>query len=139
MHLIYKLPNWARWILLPFASILTWFLVNVLGEIAAKILLFLSNPSGWSENFFEYFLNPGISGFCAVYIAMAFAPRKKKFVGYTAAFLWVAFAGALSFFNFMLKDWPALLSSITTIVGCAIAIHEPIPEEEIEEERSQIY
>ena len=95
MNLIYKLPKWLRWILLPFVSFLTILLVNILGKLAAKILLFLSNPGGWSENFFEFFLNPGIAGFCAVYIAMAFAPKNKKFVGYAAAFVWIAIAGAL--------------------------------------------
>ena len=92
--------------------------------------MFLSSPGGWSENFFEYVLNPGVAGFCAVYIAMIFAPKNKKIVGYTAAFLWVGFAGALAFFNIMLKEWPALLSSIFTIVGCAYAIYEIPPEED---------
>jgi hypothetical protein len=139
MHLILKLPNWIRWILTPFASIICWFLVNLLAKVAAKIFLFLSSPGTWSENFFEYFLNPGIAGYCAVYIAMMFAPKNKKLVGYTAAFLWVAFAGALAFFNLMLKEWPALLSSITTIVGCALAINEIPPEENSSDERSRIY
>lgn len=141
MNLIYKLPKWLRWILLPFASVVCWFLVNLLAKLASKIFMFLSSPGGWSENFFEYVLNPGIAGFCAVYIAMVFAPKNKKIVGYAAAFIWVAIAGALAVFNFMLKEWPALLSSITTIVGCAIAIYEPIAEEENREQEhgSRIY
>lgn len=139
MNLIYNLPKWLRWILLPFASILCWFLVNLLAKLAAKIFMFLSSPGGWSENFFEYVLNPGIAGFCAVYIAMILAPKNKKFVGYAVAFLWVGFAGALGFFNFMLNEWPALLSSITTIAGCAFAIYQPPPEEEQQDERSRIY
>jgi hypothetical protein len=139
MNLICKLPKWLRWILLPFASVIGWFLVNLLAKLASKIFMFLSSPGGWSENFFEYVLNPGIAGFCAVYIAMIFAPKHKKFVGYAAAFLWVGFAGALAFFNIMLKEWPALLSSITTIAGCAFAIYEPPPEEEQPDEHSRIY
>ena len=139
MNLIYKLPKWLRWILLPFASVIGWFLVNLLAKLASKIFVFLSSPGGWSENFFEYVLNPGIAGFCAVYIAMIFAPKHKKYVGYVAAFLWVGFAGALAFFNIMLKEWPALLSSITTIVGCAFAMYEPPPEEEQPDERPRIY
>lgn len=130
MNLIYMLPRWLRWILLPFASVICWLLVNLLARLAAKIFLFLSSPGVWSENFFEYFLNPGIAGFCAVYVAMIFAPNNKKFVGYVAAFLWVGFAGASAFFNLMLNEWPALLSSITTIAGCALAIYNPPPEEE---------
>jgi cytochrome bd-type quinol oxidase subunit 2 len=101
-----------------------------LASLAAKIFMFLSSPGGWSENFFEYVLNPAIAGFCAIYIAMVFAPKNKKFAGYATAFLWVGFISALAFFNFMLKEWPALLSSITTIAGCAFAIYLPPPEEE---------
>jgi hypothetical protein len=130
MHLIYKLPNWLRWLLLPIASILSWLLVNFIGKIATKILVFLSGPTGLSENFFEYFLNPGISGYCAIQVAMAFAPKHKKNVGYTAAFLWVVLFGVVLVFNTMLKEWPSVLSSITTIAGCAIAMYGPIPEEE---------
>jgi cytochrome bd-type quinol oxidase subunit 2 len=139
MNLIYKLPKLLRWILLPFASVVGWFLVNILAKLASKIIMFLSSPGGWSENFFEYVLIPGIAGFCAVYIAMIFAPKHKKFVGYATAFLWVGFAGALAFFNIMLKEWPALLSSITTMVGCTFAIYEPPSEEEQSDERSPIY
>jgi len=139
MNLIYKLPKWLRWILLPFVSFLTILLVNILGKLAAKILLFLSNPGGWSENFFEFFLNPGIAGFCAVYIAMAFAPKNKKFVGYAAAFVWIAIAGAIAVFNFMLREWPSVLQSVTTIAGCVFAIYDPLPEEDPQEERSRVY
>ncbi len=139
MHLIYKLPNWLRWILLPFVSLLTILLVNILGKLAAKLLLFLASPGVWSENFFEFFLNPGIAGFCAVYIAMAFAPKKKKMIGYTAAFLWIAIAGALAVFNFMLREWPSVLQSATTIAGCIFAIYDPLPEEGPQEDRARIY
>jgi hypothetical protein len=139
MNLIYKLPKWLRWILLPFASVICWFLVNLLAKLAAKIFIFLSSPGVWSENFFDYFLNPGIAGFCAVYIAAIFAPNNKKIVCYVAAFLWVCFAGALAFFNIMLKEWPALLSSITTIAGCAFAIYAPLPEEVQPDERPSAY
>ena len=139
MNLIYKLPKWLRWILLPFASVIGWFLVNLLAKLASKIFMFLSSPGGWSENFFEYVLNPGIAGFCAVYIAMIFAPKHKKFVGYAAAFLWIAIAGALAVFNFMLREWPSVLQSVTTIAGCVFAIYDPLPEEDPQEERSRVY
>ena len=127
MQLIYKLPDWVRWILLPFASIISWLLVNILAKFAAKILLFLSN-TGWSENFFEYFLNPGFAGFCAVYSGMVFAPKNKKLSGYVVAFLWIALSAALAVFDIMTTQWPALLASITTIAGCYFAICEPPPE-----------
>jgi cytochrome bd-type quinol oxidase subunit 2 len=139
MNLIYKIPNWLRWILLPFASIISLILVNILAKLAAKIFMFLSSPGGWSENFFEYFLNPGIAGFCAVYVAMVFAPKKKKLVGYIAAFIWIVIAAALAVFYIMTKEWPTLLASATTIAGCVFAIYEPPSEEEQPDEHSRIY
>jgi hypothetical protein len=128
MEIILKLPNWLRWILLPFASILTLIIINFLGKIATKIIIFLTTQ-GWSENFFEFLLIPGISGYCAVYIAMVIAPNNKKIVGYSIAFFWIAMAGALAVLNFMLKEWPSVLQSITIIAGCIIAIYDPLQDE----------
>ncbi|MBZ1351199.1 hypothetical protein KZZ10_11125 [Alcaligenaceae bacterium LF4-65] len=129
MNLIYRLPIFVRWILLPFASFFTVLLVNAFGKLAAKIFVFLSTPGGLSENFFEFLFLPGVSGFCGVYIAMAFAPKKKSFVGYTVAFLWIALAGALAVFNIMLREWPSVLQSASLIGGCILAIYNPLPEE----------
>jgi len=130
MNFIYKFPRWLRWILLPFVSVISWWLIHLVGEIFAKVFIFLSKPGGWSENFFIYLVNPGIAGYCAVHIAMIFAPKNKKYIGYIFGFIWIALAGAAGFLSMMTGQWPTVLGSICTIVGCAIAINDPPPEEE---------
>ena len=130
MDFVNKLPNFLRWLLLPFASIIAWWLVNFLGQYAAKLIIFLSNPAGgWGENFFLYLLNPGISGYCAVYVAMLFAPSKRLYVAYISGFIWIAFSVAAGVLAAVTYSWPAVLACIATLVGCAIAIYDPLPDE----------
>ena len=130
MDFVNKLPNFLRWLLLPFASIITWWLVNFLGQFAAKLIIFLSNPAGgWGENFFLYLLNPGISGYCAVYVAMLFAPSKRLYVAYISGFIWIAFSVAAGVLAAVTYSWPAVLACVATLVGCAIAIYDPLPDE----------
>ena len=117
-----KLPNWLRWILIPFASFLTWIVVTFATNIMAKILVFFDNGRGWGENFFLYFLNPGVASYFGVYAAALMAPKGKFTTALVIAAIFVVICGASTFFTVLTAQWKYLLSITSTVVGCGAAV-----------------
>lgn len=124
MDFIEKIPNFWRWILIPISSIFTWLLVLFVGKIVGKLVVFIQAGLGYSENFFEYLLNPGLAGYFAVLIAILFAPRKKRIVGIVLGVFWVMVAGIMAFAAVLISNWASLLAAVATLIGCGVAIYQ---------------
>lgn len=120
-EIVNKIPNWARWPLTPVASGITFAVVLVSASIAAKILVFLGGERGWSDNFLQYLIVPGIGGYCSVTVAAIVAPRFKKITAIIFGSIWIFLAGGLTFFTVMTAEWKNLIMIASICIGCGIA------------------
>ena len=116
-----KIPNWLRWPLTPLVSVVTFFLVSILGNIAAKAFVFLSGDRGIGENFFTFLLVPGFAAYCAVHVAAAVAPSHQKAVALVFASVYVALGGAMLFWVIFGGEYKFIFVVASTCVGAAVA------------------
>jgi hypothetical protein len=116
-----KLPNWLRWALTPIASVVTFIVVFIVANIAAKIFVFVGGPGGWSINFFEYILVPGVAAYCAVLVTGILAPDGKQMTAVIYAAIWVSLCGVITVFALVSGEYKGLLPVISIVVGCASA------------------
>jgi len=119
--IVNKVPNWIRWPLIPIASVITAVVVWALASIAAKILVFLGGDRGFSDNFFQYLIVPGIGSYCSVTAAAIVAPKFKKIAAIVLGSVWIFLAGGLTFFTVMSAEWKSLISIASICIGCGIA------------------
>ena len=118
--------------LTPVASLVTFFAVSVIGNLAAKIIVFLGPKTGWSENFFQYLVIPAVSAFFAVRVVGYLAPKAKRTAAILVAGAWVTFAGVITFFAILTQTWTQLLfiTSFLSGIGYAILTIEEIQSQE---------
>jgi hypothetical protein len=108
-----KLPKWVRWALTPIASVATFVVVAIVANIAAKIFVFIGGDRGWSINFFEYLLIPGIAAYCAVLVTGTLAPIGKQKTAVAYAAMWVCMCGVVTVFVLVGGDYKGLLPIIS--------------------------
>jgi hypothetical protein len=122
---ILKLPNWARWPLVPLGAILGFF---VSSAVARFFFWFQSNWIGagdgaWMTLVSSYVISGGLSGFCFVYAGVYCAPMHKKVVSLILAALIVGMATLSALGLTMNSDWWGLASVIAVIFGAGIAVY----------------
>ena len=119
---IERLPIWLRWFLTPIASAATFIVVIFVANIASKIIVFISGPRGvWSENFFDYLVNPGLAGYLAVGVVGLLAPKAKRMTSVVIAAIWILLAGGMTFFSILSGEWKNLLFIVAVVVGAGSA------------------
>jgi len=115
-----KLPGWVRWILILPASVMTYFLVNLLSNIAGPVLNFFSRDP-WSDKFFTHLVSPGLGGYASIAIAIAMAPKWQGQVGLLMTGVWLLVYGAATMLAFSNGDWrsaiPGIVSATTSILA----------------------
>ena len=121
-EILEKIPEWVRWILIPFVALLTVTVVWFVALIAAKVFIFLGDDRGFSENFFTYLLNPGVATYCSVNASVSVAPRYKNATAISVSALWIFIAGGLTFFILHNHDWKSLIQVVSFCVGAAAAL-----------------
>ena len=85
-ELIKKIPNWARWILVPFASYAGMRLASLLGSIIIEIILRLTGSSiSWMLVSFMSDLRGLGGGFLTIYSGTLMAPNHKVMTGLVLA------------------------------------------------------
>ena len=85
-ELIKKIPNWARWILVPFASYAGMRLASLLGVIIVEIILRLTGSSiSWMLVSFMSDLRGLGVGFLIIYFGTLMAPSHKVMTGLVLA------------------------------------------------------
>ncbi len=85
-ELIKKIPNWARWILVPFSSYAGGRLAPLLGSIIIEIILRLTGSSiTWMLVSFMSDLRGLGGGFLTIYSGTLMAPSHKVMTGLVLA------------------------------------------------------
>ena len=85
-ELIKKIPNWARWILVPFSSYAGMRLAPLLGSIIIEIILRLTGSSiSWMLVSFMSDLSGLGGGFLTIYSGTLMAPSHKVMTGLVTA------------------------------------------------------
>ena len=85
-ELIKKIPNWARWILVPFSSYAGMRLAPLLGSIIIEIILRLTGSSiSWMLVSFMSDLRGLGGGFLTIYSGTLMAPSHKVMTGLVLA------------------------------------------------------
>ena len=85
-ELIKKIPNWARWILVPFSSYAGGRLAPLLGSIIIEIILRLTGSSiSWMLVSFMSDLRGLGVGFLIIYFGTLMAPSHKVMTGLVLA------------------------------------------------------
>lgn len=118
---IERVPNWLRWPLAPVASAAAFAVVAMVAELVGRVLVFLSGPRGWSENFVSYVASPGIAGFCAVLVVGIVAPSAKQLAAIAVAGVWMFLAGGAAVFVVVLGQFPSLIAIAAVVVGAGWA------------------
>ncbi len=106
--------------LLPLTPVVTFVAVNLVGNGGAKILVFLSGPEGWSENFLTYVVVPWAAAYCAVVLTAAMAPRRQAVAAITVSTLALAAIGFGSVFLVVTAAWKGLLALVPPTIGFTV-------------------
>jgi hypothetical protein len=124
-----KLPNWLRWILIPFASLLASFLLNAFLELT---ILWNSQFIGFGGEFFELAqrntFNAGLVGFAMVYAGVYLAPSKKEIVSLVLGAIWVLIGSMSIWIGISKGDYWVITNIISTIIGIGAAIYNAFNE-----------
>jgi hypothetical protein len=125
MELIEKLPNWLRWILVPFAVVLTFLIVSILSNL---FFWFQGNMLGigegaWLDQIWKNILSPAITGFASVYLGVFCAPSKRKIVALVIGAILVMLGGFSLFSLLSRGDWWGVLNVVATVGGIGGAIY----------------
>ena len=126
-ELFEKIPNWIRWILICPISVLTYFLVNMLSNIAGTVLNFFSRDP-WSDKFFTHLVSPGFAGFASIAIAIALAPKGQRQVGLLITGVWLLVYGAITMLAFANGDWKSAIPGIVSAAASIFAYVELKPK-----------
>lgn len=117
-----RFPGWLRWLFLPVVSIVAYFVISIAVSLVGRIIVFLgSTRGGWSENFFDYLVSPGVAGFYAVSAGGFVAPRAKQLTSTAIAGIWICMAGAATFFVVLDGNWKFVLYIAALVVGTVYA------------------
>jgi len=118
-----------RWVVfLPCAataSLLGWYLVNILGRIGLYFVYF-DTKSFFSQLYFNT-AGSAAMAIAFVYIGSKLAPLHKKTVAYILSAVYFIFSGSTLFTGIMMKNGWAIYGSIwglVVIVGLAFLIHQ---------------
>ena len=123
MEYIQRIPNWLRWVLIPFSSVITLLLVTIIANMAGKLMVFFGGDRGFDEKFYSYLLSPSLAGFCSVYVAMMFAPTGKIGTGIFMSCFWCAAYGALAFFSVLTSQLSLLIPVAAGSIGSVYALY----------------
>jgi hypothetical protein len=116
MPYIDKMPAWLRWILLPFASIGAYIIINLIVGIVGSLFDFLSN-SPYSSNFSKYVIAPGFAGYGAISVIAILSPAGHLKAVLGGAGFWMFVFGFSTFFALLKPGWGLFLSIGFSVAG----------------------
>ena len=80
MELLNRTPNWIRWILVPIASFLSAFILNILMTLFYNVLPYLEpiDPDSFGMKALKFSFVPWMTGLVLVFSGAAVAPQYRK-------------------------------------------------------------
>ncbi len=126
MTFIEKLPAWLRWMLMPFASIGTYVVVNFVVGIVGSLLDFLSR-SPWGSSFSTHVVAPAVAGYFAIATIAVVAPAGRATASLAGSGCWMFVFGVATFFALLNPGWGTLLPvafSVAGLISGLIAVTE---------------
>ena len=120
-----NLPGWLRWILFLPASAATFLIAYWVAVIGGRIMNFLGPAGGgaWGDNFFVHLLGPGFAGYASILVVQVLVPKKKRFVSLLVSGIWLALFGFTGTYAVLTREWPNLLSAISSAAGLLVALN----------------
>ena len=119
-----NLPTWLRWILFLPGSVVAFLIAYWAAVIGGRIMNFLGPVGGygWGDNFFVHLLGPGFAGYASIMAVQLLVPNKKRLVSLLVSGTWLLLLGFLGTYAVLTKEWPYLLSAISSVAGILVAL-----------------
>lgn len=127
MTFIEKLPNWLRWGLTPFSSIVTLIIVSLVIGLIARLFGF--KEGDFFDDLYRHTLHPAVTGYAALYGGVVMAPSNKKIVALCQGGLLVLFGGFAVTGALSIANWWGLINIISTVIGVGAGIYQVFTEE----------
>lgn len=120
-----KLPNWLRWILVPFASIFAMFIVHWISQFFASIQSFQmgSETGGFFDNIFRNTLPAAFTGFASVYLGVLMAPNGKKITSLIISVILILLLSITLLSGLEVGDIWKIINVVFTIIGLGVAVY----------------
>ena len=130
MELLNRIPNWIRWILVPIASILSAFILNILMTLFYNVLPYLEpiDPDSFGMKALKFSFVPWMTGLVLVFSGAAVAPQYRKTTSIVLGVIYVFLAGVSMLEPEQRVGWQ-LISVISYIVGIVFGMIGIINEE----------
>ena len=118
MELLNRIPNWIRWILVPIASFLSAFILNILMTLFYDVLPYLKpiDPDSFGMKALKFSFVPWMTGLVLVFSGAAVAPQYRKTTSIALGVIYVFLAGVSMLEPEQRVGWQ-LISVISYIVG----------------------
>ena len=118
MELLNRIPNWIRWILVPIASFLSAFILNILMTLFYDVLPYLQpiDPDSFGMKALKFSFVPWMTGLVLVFSGAAVAPQYRKTTSIALGVIYVFLAGVSMLQPEQRVGWQ-LISVISYIVG----------------------
>ena len=117
MELLNRIPNWIRWILVPIASILSAFILNILMTLFYNVLPYLEpiDPDSFGMKALKFSFVPLMNGSLMVLSGVTVAPQYRKA---TSIALGIIYIYLVLYAAGDREGWP-LIKLLSVIVGIA--------------------
>jgi len=129
---INKLPNWLRWVLIPFASIFAMFVIHWVSQFFAGIQSYQvgSETGGFFDNIFRNTLAPAMTGFASIYAGVLMAPKGKKIASLILAAILILMLSITLLSGLEIGDFWKIINVIFTIIGLGAAVYTTFESKE---------
>jgi hypothetical protein len=132
MEFINKLPNWLRWVLVPFASICAMFVIHWVSQFFADIQSYYigSETGGFFDNIFRNTLAPAMTGFATVFGGVLVAPKGKKITSLILASILILISTMTLLSGLEVGNFWKIINVIFTIIGLGVAVYTTFESKE---------
>lgn len=124
---INRMPNFLRWILVPFAIIIAHIVVNLFLQIihflnAGYIGATLDSWFSWLNYFV---VSPGVSTFASVMAGVYVAPHYKFVTSLIIATLFILLSGTgIMMYTVLETDYGMVLSMLASAIGAGVGVYQ---------------
>ena len=127
VSLVEKLPNWLRWVLIPFGVIISFFLASFAIRFFSWIqgMYIGAGEDSWFGWLQYYVLLPAASNYIAIIVGCYIAPNYKFITSLIIGAMFIMLSGIGIFMYLAVEfDFAMFVAMIAAAVGAAAAIYQ---------------
>lgn len=121
MQIIHKLPNWLRWLLVPFSAYITAISIVVITTLMFGIEQSIVGNS-WFDEIWIQGIVPALVAYCTIFVGVYFAPTYKRHTSVALAVIYVLFASSQIIEILSTRPWSAFALIFPMVLGLGSAI-----------------